>query len=190
MHISPINNSWNATSANWNNLALSCDDPIVEQSLASKTTGWLEFDVTDYFTEVIENGINDNGIMLSCTTTYVGNSNGQFSFLVASENSNTNRIPKLDIEYTKGTGISNNFTASKLFKINLINNNIYFNNITNSEIKSVFLINLSGKVIKNWSRDFKQEKNLITLPKDLSKGTYIIHFNSNLKDFTHKIIKQ
>ncbi len=186
MYISPINKSWTASSATWNNLALSCDDPVTDKYLSKGTKGWIEFDVTELF-----NGraIAD-GIMLSCTTTNTTNSNGQFSFFISSDHSNSSLRPKLDIVYTGGTPITSITNPKEMVKIDIVNNKINFISRVNSKISSIELINISGQMVYRWNGSFKEGANSIVVPSSISKGAYLAKFSTKNANLSYKIIIQ
>lgn len=190
MYISPINKSWTDNAATWDNLALSCDAPVTEVDLPSGTTGWLDFDVTELIQDFIDGSKVDNGIMLSCTTSYTGNSHGQYSYLVGSESSDTERIPKLEIEYTGGTNIDpanySNFSNSLFIKAKknklIINSYEFYNNLTGS------LVSVKGEKIDLKFNNLKVGINTLNLPDNLSKGMYLIHIKNRNINFTKKIL--
>lgn len=173
-YISPINKSWSGSTASWDNLALSCDAPVTESTLPSNTTGWLEFDVTSLIKDMIRSRSN-NGFMLSCTTNNTSNSNGQFSFLVSSESPDTEKVPKLEIEYTGGTAISNDKSNNLIpLTFYLSKNKLNIIAAVNLEKSSIEFINTAGKAVCKIKKDITIGTNSINVPKHISKGTYLL----------------
>lgn len=188
MYIYPITKKWDPATTEWGNLALSCGASETSKELPRGTYGMITFDVTSLINDFIKGTIPNYGFMLSCTTSYTGSSNGQFSFFASSEYVAENRKPRLSVEYT-GTSIM--FTNSKLnnpLAIALNNNFITLYSINKYERCSVALYTISGELISLQKRGIEKGSNTIIFSQELASGCYICKVSTSNLHVTEKIL--
>jgi len=109
-----ITKSWTSATATWDNLSTSIGTTAVAtKSYTTGTKGWITFDVTSATKSLVANPSNNYGFMILIDFVLNSSTNGHISKIHSSESKSTQLQPKIVIDYTTGTAVTNHTALTR-----------------------------------------------------------------------------
>lgn len=188
MQVYPITESWSDQSSTWETLAQSVGAIATTKELPKGTKGELTFDVSTLVKEMVDGTTDNHGFMIGCTTTYTGNSNGQFSFLHSSESNDNTSVPKLTVTYTGTDVLSKEKVKAVGFNAKISEGVISLQLPNTLQRAQVNVVSLQGAVIASFNGSLQKEGNSIAIPTSIAKGLYIVSVDSPTEVYSTRVL--